>query len=146
MAKKGSPLKNRLYMLALVCLVPLVVMVVYLLITINRFSERYDTIVSNITMANTYNINFKEDMDYIMYIIAVSGKRAEKIVDMEQPHIMIDDARKLFQKLYDMTDEEYPKNQLKRILKHLNTLEDRVEEIWSGTKGRRIRAEYFGRL
>lgn len=129
MVKKGSPLKNRLYMLALVCLVPLVVMVVYLLITINRFSDRYDAIVSNITMANTYNINFKEDMDYIMYIIAVNAERAEEIVDMEQPHIMIDDARKIFQKLYDMTDEEYPKNQLKRILKHLNTLEDRVEEI-----------------
>lgn len=129
MWKKISPLKKRLYMLVLVCLAPLIVMILYLLITINRFSDRYDAIVSNITMANTYNINFKEDMDYIMYIIAVNAERAEELVDMEQPHIMIDDARKMFQKLYEITDEEYPKNQLKRILKNLNTLEDRVEEI-----------------
>lgn len=129
MWKKISPLKKRLYMLVLVCLAPMIVMILYLLITVNRFSDRYDAIVSNITMANTYNINFKEDMDYIMYIIAVNAERAEELVDMEQPHIMIDDARKMFQKLYEITDEEYPKNQLKRILKNLNTLEDRVEEI-----------------
>lgn len=129
MLKKGSPLKKRLYMLAMVCLVPLGIMVVYLLITISRFSDRYDAIVSNITMANTYNINFKEDMDYLMYIIAVNAERAQELVDMEQPHIMIDEARQVFQGLYEITDEEYSKNQLKRILKNLNTLEDRVEEI-----------------
>lgn len=129
MLKKGSPLKKRLYMLALVCMIPLVVMVVYLLITISRFSDRYDAIVSNITMANTYNINFKDDMDYLMYIIAVNAERAQELVDMEQPHVMIDDARQVFKGLYEITDEEYSKNQLKRILKNLNTLEDRVEEI-----------------
>lgn len=129
MLKKGSPLKKRLYMLAMVCLVPLGIMVVYLLITVSRFSDRYDAIVSNITMANTYNINFKEDMDYLMYIIAVNAERAQELVDMEQPHIMIDEARQVFQGLYEITDEEYSKNQLKRILKNLNTLEDRVEEI-----------------
>lgn len=129
MCKKISPLKKRLYVLVLACLVPLVVMIIYLLITLNRFSDRYDAIVSNITMANTYNINFKEDMDYIMYIIAVNAERAEELVDMEQPHIMIDDARQMFQKLYKITEEENSKNQLKRIVKNLNTLEDRVEEI-----------------
>ncbi len=129
MWKKISPLKKRLYILVLVCLVPLVVMILYLMITINRFSDRYDAIVSRITMANTYNFNFKDDLDYIMYIIAANVERAEELVDTEQPHVMIDDARKMFQNLYEITDEEYAKNQLKRILKNLNTLEDRVEEI-----------------
>lgn len=129
MWKKVSPLKKRLYILVMVCLVPLVVMILYLMITINRFSDRYDAIVSRITMANTYNFNFKDDLDYIMYIIAANVERAEELVDTEQPHVMIDDARKMFQNLYDITDEEYARNQLKRILKNLNTLEDRVEEI-----------------
>lgn len=129
MWKKISPLKKRLYILVLVCLVPLVVMILYLMITINRFSDRYDAIVSRITMANTYNFNFKDDLDYIMYIIAANVERAEELVDTEQPHVMIDDARKMFQNLYEITDEEYAKNQLRRILKNLNTLEDRVEEI-----------------
>ena len=77
MQKTGSNLKSRLRMLLLVCLVPLTVMIIYLLAILDQFSERYDTIVENITMANAYNINFKENMDYLMYIIVVNSERAE---------------------------------------------------------------------
>lgn len=46
------------------------------------------TVVRRITKANAYNINFKEDMDYVMYIIVVNSERAEELVDTEQPHRM----------------------------------------------------------
>lgn len=129
MKKKGSSLKKRLNMLLLVCLLPLGIMIVYLLITVNRFSERYDAIVANITMANAYNIDFKEDIDYIMYIIVVNSERADDLVDTKQPHVQIQEAREVFENLYELADEEYPKSQLDRILKSLDTLEVRVEEI-----------------
>lgn len=116
-------------MLLLICLVPMTVLIAYLLIMINRFSERYDAIVRNITMANAYNIDFKEDVDYLMYIIVVNSERAKELVDTEQPHILIDDAREVFQNLYEIADSAYAKSRLKGILKCLNTLEDRVEEI-----------------
>ena len=61
--KKGSPLKRRLRMLLAVCFVPLAVMVVYLIFTMYRFSDRYDAIGENIAVANKYNIKFKEDID-----------------------------------------------------------------------------------
>lgn len=67
MLKKGSTLKKKLHMLMLVCLVPLMVMTVYLLSLISRFSERYDSIVENITMANAYNMDLKEDIDYVYH-------------------------------------------------------------------------------
>lgn len=127
--KTGSTLKKRLHMLMLVCLVPLTVMAVYLLTLVNLLSERYDFIVENITMANAYNINFKEDMDYLMYIIVANSERAKELVDTEQSHIMISEAREVFQNLYEISEMDYGKNQLNRILKSLNTLEDRVEEI-----------------
>lgn len=129
MWKKGSTLKSRLNMLLLVCLVPLGVMILYLLVLVNRFSERYDAVVENITMANAYNINFKEDMDYLMYIIAVNGERAGELVDTEQPHAMIEEARTVFGQLCDLADTDYGKDQLQRIIKSLNTLEDRVADI-----------------
>lgn len=129
MRKKGSPLKKRLNMLLLICLIPLTVLIAYLLLLINRFSERYDAIVRNITMANAYNIDFKEDVDYLMYIIVVNSERAEELVDTEQPHIMINEAREVFQDLYEIADSTYARSRLKGILKCLNTLEDRVEEI-----------------
>lgn len=129
MWEKGSILQKRLRMLMLVCLGPLAIMIIYLLGLIYQFSERYDLIVENITMANAYNINFKEDMDYIMYIIVVNSERAEELVDTEQPHMMIREARQVFNNLYENADADYAKNRLSGILKSLNTLEDCVEEI-----------------
>lgn len=129
MAGKRSSLNKRLNMLLVVCFVPLTVMIIYLLVTLNRFSERYDSIVKNITKANAYNINFKEDLDYTMYIIVVNSERAAELVDTQQPHILIEEARGVFGELYEETEGNYAKNLLQRIVKCLNTLEDRVEEI-----------------
>lgn len=126
---KGSSLKKRLNMLLVVCLLPLAILVIYLLVTLNQFSERYDVIVENITMANAYNINFKEDMDYLMYIIAANAERADELVDTERPNVMIEEAREVFQNLYEIADEDYARNRLDGILASLNTLEDRVNEI-----------------
>lgn len=124
-----SPLQKRLYTLLLVCLVPLTVMIIYLLVIVNRFSNRYDTIVNNITAANAYNIDFKEDMDYLMYIIVVNMDRAKELIDTEQPHQMIHEAEKVFNNLYLNADTTYARDQIARILKCLGILEDRVKEI-----------------
>jgi two-component system sensor histidine kinase YesM len=129
MKKKSSTIKRRLNSLVLVCLVPMAAVILYLLVLLNQFSQRYDRIVENITMANEYNITFKEDIDYLMYIIVVNADRAGDLVDTSQPYTMIDDARTTFQNLYEMTDSDYARNQLKRILKSLDTLEDRVDDI-----------------
>lgn len=116
-------------MLIFVCLVPLTILTIYLLSLISHFSERYDFIVKKITMANAHNIDFKEDMDYLMYIIVVNSERAKELVDTERPHVMIQEAREVFQNLYELADTDYGRNMLDRILKSLNTLEDRVDDI-----------------
>ena len=127
--KKRFSLKKRLYLLLLVCLVPLTILLAYLLVMTNKISSEYDGIVEKITKANTYNINFKEDMDYVMYIIVVNSERAKELVDTEQPHKMIEEARTVFGELLTEADSEYAKNRLSGILKSLDTLEDRVKEI-----------------
>ena len=128
MSKRFS-LKKRLYLLLLICLLPLTILITYLLVMTNKVSSEYDNIVEKITKANGYNINFKEDMDYVMYIIVVNSERAEELVDTEQPHRMIEEARETFSELLDEADSEYAKNRLDGILKSLDTLEDRVGEI-----------------
>ena len=127
--KRGSLLQKRLYMLSLVCLIPLIVMILYLLFLINRFSNRYDEVADNFSVANAYSINFKEKMDYTMYIIVVNRGRVEGITGTEPPHIMIQKARQDFWSLYRHADSEYAKSQISGILKCLNTLDDRVKEI-----------------
>ena len=79
--RKKFSLKNRLYLLLLICVIPLTVMITYLLFMINNVSSKYDHIVEKITKANAYNIGFKEDIDYVMYIIVVNSERAEELVD-----------------------------------------------------------------
>ena len=66
MSKRFS-LKKRLYLLLLICLLPLTILITYLLVMTNKVSSEYDNIVEKITKANGYNINFKEDMDYVYY-------------------------------------------------------------------------------
>ena len=127
--KKGSLLQKRLYMLSLVCLIPLIVMILYLLFLVIRFSNRYDDVADNFSVANAYSINFKEKMDYTMYIIVVNRGRVEGITGTEPPHSMIRKARQDFRSLYRHADSEYAKSQINGILKCLNTLDDRIKEI-----------------
>lgn len=126
---KHTSLKKRLYMLVIVCLIPLIVMIVYLMNSLNRFSERYDVIVENITMANAYNIGFKDDLDYLMYVIVVNSERAEDLIDTEKPYKMISDARRAFKNLRIQADTESARIQLERIGKSINILEGHVQEI-----------------
>ena len=127
--RKKFSLKNRLYLLLLICVIPLTVMITYLLFMINNVSSKYDHIVEKITKANAYNIGFKEDIDYVMYIIVVNSERAEELVDTQKPQKMIKEAREMFGELAEDADSAYAKQRLSRILKSLDTLEKRVQEI-----------------
>lgn len=134
MHKKGFSLKERLYLLLIICLLPLTIMIMYLLHMNNQVSAEYDGIVGRITKANAYNIKFKEDIDYVMYIIVVNSERAEELVDTKLPHRQIEEAREVFSELLEETDSEYAKNRLTDILKSLDTLEVRIEEIEADAK------------
>ncbi len=132
--KRHSKIQTRLNLLLLVCLVPLGIMVVYLLISVNHFSERYDVIVENITSASAYNIEFKDEIDYIMYIIVINSERADELVDVNQPHEMIADAQDSFQELYEQSEDDYARAQLQRILKSLSNLDECIVEIETAAK------------
>lgn len=129
MKKRGVSLSNRLNILIVLCVIPLTSLLVYLLVLTYTLSSKYDNIVEQITKANTYNINFKEDVDYVMYIIVVNSARAEELVDTEEPQRMINEAREVFQNLYDEAENNSTKTKLDRILACLDTLETHVEEI-----------------
>lgn len=129
MFHKGTSLNERLNMLLAVCIIPFTVMGIYLLALVYQFSGRYDNIVDNITHANAYNIHFKEDVDYTMYVIVVNSERAAELVDTGKPHELITQARRTFGELVEKSNTSYARSRLTRIVKSLDTLEDRVEEI-----------------
>lgn len=129
MEKRKTSLNSRLNVLVAICFIPLLVIALYLIIMLYRFSERYDKTVQNITTANEYNLELKEQVDYTMYIIVVNSERAEELVDVEAPQQLIAQAMDDFEKLYNATGTSYAKNKLQRILKSLQSLGNSVEEI-----------------
>lgn len=129
MKKKKTSLSSRLNVMVAVCLIPLLVIAFYLIVMLYRFSERYDETVQNITTANEYNLDLKEQVDYTMYIIVVNSERADELVDTAAPQLLITQAQEDFKRLYDNAGASYAKNNLQRILKSLQSLETSVAEI-----------------
>ncbi len=129
MKKKGRSIQKRLYLLLLICLVPLTCMAVFLLVQVRSFAERYDSVVEKITEISAYNIDFKEDIDYAMYIIVVNADRADELISQEAPEEMVAEARAVFNELYESETSEYGKIYLWRIISCLDILEERITEI-----------------
>ena len=64
-------MKKKILTLAAVVTLPFILLVMYLLASMARYSNTYDEIVSNMTVANNYNLNFKEEMDESLYKLVV---------------------------------------------------------------------------
>lgn len=125
----GSSLRRRLNMLLVICLVPLAAITLYLTYLAGHFSESYNDVVETISRINTYNIEFKDEIDYIMYVIVANSERAHELVDVDKPHIMIRNAREDFTVLRNHAQSETSRNHANGILKSLATLEKQVTEI-----------------
>ena len=126
---KGFSVKMRLNILVMVSFIPFTLMIIFLLWMVYSFSQRYDSSVENITRANVYTADFKESIDYTMYIIVANSERADELVDREESYRLIEDARDTFRQLNAAARNEDTRNRLKRIIASLNSLEQQVGEL-----------------
>ncbi|MCR5626826.1 MAG: histidine kinase [Lachnospiraceae bacterium] len=125
-------LSKMLFTLSLVFFIPFVLITGYLLYNLNRFFVSYDNIVQNITRANEYNITFKENMDSVVYqMIARSMNKYEVEVnlDMKSPDTLIDEAEASFEKLKNYPSSDLALGRINSILKLMETLRKRVDDI-----------------
>lgn len=67
------PLKNKLIVLVLVAMVPILYIAIYLIVALLDYSRAYDQIVSSMMLANNYNMYFKDEMDESLYKLVVSN-------------------------------------------------------------------------
>ena len=88
------PIKMKLLTLILVALVPLVIITIYLIYSLLNYSRAYEDIVSNMTVANKYNVYFKEDMDESLYKLTVGYVTFDSIDEdesLKNPYSMINE-------------------------------------------------------
>jgi len=126
------PLRLKLILVSAIIIIPMIILSIYQIRALHNFSTAYDTIVRRITLANSYNLNFKEEMDESMYKIVVEAETFETIDDnndLHNPYELIEAARINFTKLQDITTSRESLGWIKRILLNLDTLEDRIDEI-----------------
>ena len=134
---KGFSIQKKILLLAAVVALPFIIMLIYLLASMANYSMVYDKIVRDITIANNYNLNFKEDMDESMYKLVVGYVTFDNISEdekLENPDVLIEDLRSEFTKLMDVTTDSESRVWLESLLRNINTLEKRVDDIVASTQ------------
>ena len=125
-------MKKKILTLAAVVTLPFILLVMYLLASMASYSNTYDEIVSNMTVANNYTLNFKEEMDESLYKLVVGYVTLDTIEtdkSLKNPYTLIDELRSEFTRLTAITTESESKLWLESLLRNIDTLEKRVDDI-----------------
>ena len=125
-------MKKKILTLAAVVTLPFILLVMYLLASMASYSNTYDEIVSNMTVANNYNLNFKEEMDEscISWLLATSlWIPSKQTKSLKNPYTLIDELRSEFTRLTAITTESESKLWLESLLRNIDTLKKRVDDI-----------------
>ncbi|MCI8269279.1 MAG: sensor histidine kinase [Lachnospiraceae bacterium] len=123
---------KKILMLSAAAMLPFLILAVVLLISMNNYSRTYDKLVSNMTIANNYNLNFKEEMDESLYKLVVGYVDYENIWQdetLKDPYILIGELREDFERLVDITTEPESRGWLESLIRNIDTLEKRVDDI-----------------
>lgn len=125
-------LKRRLVIMAVGLILPLIGIVGFLLYELNVFGKSYDETVKNVTMANEYNVDFKEEFDAVLYQMvarSLTKNEVESQVSMRNPDDLISEAEAAFENLRPSTRSEYGKARIDSVIKLLTTLRKRMDDI-----------------
>lgn len=125
-------MKKKILTLAAVVTLPFILLVMYLLASMASYSNTYSEIVSNMTVANNYNLNFKEEMDESLYKLVVGYVTLDNIESdksLKNPYVLIEELRSEFTRLTAITTESESKLWLESLLRNINALKKRVDDI-----------------
>lgn len=128
-----SSIRNKILMLSAAIVIPFFVLTAVLLVCMSSYRKQYQEIVSNIAVANDYNLNFKEEMDESLYKLVVGYISYEDIgkdPSLQDPYQMIRKLKTEFTKLKDVTTEPDSRWWLDSLLRNIDTLEKRVDDIF----------------
>ena len=126
------PIKTKMTLLAVMAAVPFLAVIIYLIAALMNYRNAYDSIVGNMTVANNYNLDFKEEMDESMYKLVVGYVTFENIAEdtsLKDPYQLIGELRNDFGKLIRITADKESAVWLQSLMRNIDTLEDRVDDI-----------------
>lgn len=125
-------IRKKILGVTLVAALPFLTISIYLLISMSNYNHTYNKIVQNLTIANNYNLDFKDEMDESLYKMVVGYVTVDGFDDAEElksPYVLIKDLRKEFRNLKKITTDTESKLWLDSLLRNIDTLEDRVDDL-----------------
>ena len=72
-------------LLIILTVIPLTVMVLGIVAMIYNYSGSYNRIMANLKVINTYNMNFKSDMEYSMYRVMIGLINTKEFESRQHP-------------------------------------------------------------
>ena len=130
--KRGSKIQSKLIKYIWICVIPLIILFSIAIIRLYGFYQEYDLLVRNITSANEYNMSFKQSMDEMMYRIIIGSANwtnADEKLEDDDPKALIAEAKEHFIQLREKTTEDNVRADLTALIRLLEILDERVEDI-----------------
>lgn len=130
--KEKHSINHKLTLLVAAAMLPFLCVAAYLLYALLSYGNAYDRVVRNMTMANSYNLSFKEEMDENLYKIVVSGTTFDEIPgsdSLEDPYELLDELQGDFRELESITTDVTSRRWLQNLLRNIDTLRERVDDI-----------------
>lgn len=140
----GMSLNKKLNAISMTVFIPMALVMVYLLVMLSNTTQAYTEVTNSISYANKYSVEFKERMDYSMYLAMVGKKSAEELgsgvltvngVRTVNPYEYIDELIQACDELSELATVRSNRNQITRLKNSLNSLEHCVEELEKGSNG-----------
>ena len=126
------PLRTKMIALLLTAVIPLLGIAIYMIAALINYRDVYDSVVSNMTVANNYNLDFKEELDESIYKLAVGAVSFDNIQEdetLKDPYVLIDELRTDFTRLLTITTDRESREWLQSLFRNLDTLEDRIDDV-----------------
>ncbi len=137
MKKERLTLNARLTAIALAAFVPMTIVLIYALLSLSSVTNTYLKITQSVTYANQ-TMDFKERMDYSMYLAVIEMKDFEELGQGEitvngivtvNPYESIEEMKLHCQKLSEMATVDINRNQVVRLNNTLVSLEDNIRTL-----------------
>lgn len=130
-------IRNKILLLLTMSALPFLLIAVYLLASIAKYNSTYNDIVNNLTVANAYNISFKEDMDESLYKVVVGYVSFDNVArddKLKDPYALMRQLKGSFIELKDVTSDYNSRMWLDSLLRNVDTLKNRVDDIMENIK------------
>ena len=131
-------LNKRLALVTLLILIPMITLVGYLLYLLNDTNQAFGNVTESITYANNYSTEFRERMDYSMYLAVIRGEPVSMLeegrvtvngVKIVNPYSYIEELDQAFDIMEEIATVSSNKNLATRMQRTLNSLSRKVKEI-----------------